>query len=186
MKQYEAVFKALGLEDGTKIRFNDAKYYDGESHIVDYEKGLVSPWQEFNILSHWIENLIEGDYTLYTPKPKTIYDLKEGDCYYSIDVENLNKRIAIGNAFLTEEEAKLELQKREVEAIMKKYAKPFAYGEYNHCLTSGEDDIYVEQRIYTKTQGTYFFEKEIAKKVIKEIGEERLKAYFKGELYVEN
>lgn len=130
-------------------------------------------------------------------KPKTVWDFKIGDEYYYIDYygeiksvfneccdEDVNI-IEIGNAFLTEEEAKHEVERRKCEAILLKYGtrdmrslgdinahKYFiVYNNYYH-------EISISFNQSANSQGTIYFEsEELAQKAIKEVGEERLKKY---------
>lgn len=126
-------------------------------------------------------------------KPKTIWGLGINDEkeYYSIasdgeiiqfifnDVFDEDNR-DMGNAFLTKEEAELERERRKIEAIMRKYSKPFEYDE---------DNWYIEYSHYSKHIGIdalyeydcgiiYFESEEIARDVINKIGEDRLKKYW--------
>ena len=129
---------------------------------------------------------------LVKPKPKTVWDLEE-DIYYFInpnggvyscrwvaDEQDLSRR-ENGNAFLTYDEAKFELERRKCEAIMLKYGRrTFKYGKHNHFIVIFDERMIIEssfnlQIIY---QGTIYFDtEELAQKAIDEIGEERLKKY---------
>ena len=76
-------------------------------------------------------------------KPKTVYDLTDGDKYWVVGCDGaingctfLNghtdeKIISIGSAFLTEEEAKYEVKCREVYTQLKKYSYDFSYEEWH-------------------------------------------------------
>lgn len=126
-------------------------------------------------------------------KPKTIWDLKIEDCekYYCIDsdgaivqhmfnesFDEVNREI--GNAFLTREEAEFEKERRKIEAILRKYSRPFKSGEDNWYIEYNYDS----NKIYCycnwdSSIGVSFFEsREIAQQVIDEIGEDRLKKYW--------
>ena len=130
-------------------------------------------------------------------KPKTVWDLKDGDEYYYIDYygeiksvfneccdEDLNI-IEIGNAFLTEEEAKHEVERRKCEAIMLKYGTRniMSLGDINaHKYFIVYNNYYHEISISfyqsTNSQGTIYFESvELAEKAIEEVGEDKLKKY---------
>ena len=96
------------------------------------------------------------------------------DSYIDEDVGN------IGNAFLTEKEAEFELERRKIEAIMRKHSRPFKYSdnnyyiEYDHILKHINIDF-----LHTYNWGVPYFESErMAQKVIDEIGEDRLKKYW--------
>lgn len=126
--------------------------------------------------------------------PKSIWDLeiKGGKEYYRIEasggIEDSYFEATYdeyvreaGNAFLTVEEAEFEVERRKIEAIMRKYSRPFKNNGDNYCLhfyncisiSAGYNTAY--------NYGVPYFEtKEIAQKVIDEIGEDRLKKYWFG------
>ena len=130
---------------------------------------------------------------LVKPKPKTVWDLKDGDEYWYIIINN-NDNYATwngnawdltvresGNIFLTKKEAEFELERRKCEAIMLKYGRrTFKYGKHNHFIVIFDERMIIEssfnlQIIY---QGTIYFDtEELTQKAIDEIGEERLKKY---------
>lgn len=127
-------------------------------------------------------------------KPKTIWDLKkeDGKEYYVLWADGSAGRLIfnsqddevlreIGNAFLTREEAEFELERRKIEVIMRKYSKPFEKGGDNYFLY-----LYNCTSIRGSFNSTFnyglpcFASEEIALKVVKEIGENRLKKYWFG------
>ena len=130
---------------------------------------------------------------LVKPKPKTVWDLEYGDKYYCLDnagninyitwhedAYNLFQR-EIGNAFLTYDEAKIELERRKCEAIMLKYGRrTFKYEDDNFLLRFNNADkkVFVEVWRTCQFQGSIYFDtEELTQKAIDEIGEERLKKY---------
>lgn len=126
---------------------------------------------------------------------KSIWDLDtvDGEKYYCLfsdgDIDKLvfnakhdKQARDIGNAFLTREEAEFELERRKIEAIMRKYSQPFTpgFGDWYICYNYGSGDIYFDY-IYNVDYGIPYFEsREVAQKVIDEIGEDRLKKYWFG------
>ena len=130
---------------------------------------------------------------LVKPKPKTIWDLKEGDTYYHISANfgvlpsvwyndaPSNLRRNLGTAFLTEKEAEMEFCREVCETIMMKYGRrTFKYKDDNYSLQfdNTSKKVYVEVWHTCQFQGSIYFDtKELAKKAINEIGEERLKKY---------
>lgn len=127
--------------------------------------------------------------------PKTIWDLdvKDRDKYYCLYSHgyissNIFEGISgectrdMGNAFLTREEAEFERERRKIEAVMKKYSRPFTKKERNYCIYYNYDfDRVVIDVYYSVSDGVPYFESEkIALKVIDEIGEDRLKKYWFG------
>lgn len=154
--------------------------------IENYSKELqYLPYSEIENLQALLEDIKD--------KLKTIWDLdiEDGEEYYGIESDgeiiqymftqafDKNTR-DMGNAFLTKEEAELERERRKIEAIMRKYSKPFEYDE---------DNWYIEYSHYSKHIGIdalyeydcgiiYFESEEIARDVINKIGEDRLKKYW--------
>ena len=132
-------------------------------------------------------------------KSKTVWDLKEEDEYYYIDMcgdvdittfsnstrHADEKIIEVGNAFLTEEEAKHEVERRKCEAILLKYGtrdminigginarKYFiVYNNYHNVISISFNQC-------AQSQGTIYFKSaKLARKAIEECGEDRLKKY---------
>ncbi|MGP1402581.1 MAG: hypothetical protein ACTTKY_00335 [Catonella sp.] len=128
-------------------------------------------------------------------KPKSIWDLdvKDRDKYYCLYSHgyissNIFEGISgectrdMGNAFLTREEAEFERERRKVEAVMKKYSRPFKDEEDNYYMVYDIRHNSIEFGVnFCICNGLPYFEsKEIAEKVIDEIGEDRLKKYWFG------
>lgn len=128
-------------------------------------------------------------------KTKTIWDFNTNDRnnYYYIDevgclrVDKFNEgyfeiRRDFGNAFLTEEDAEFERERREVEAILKKYSRPFKSGEYNYVVVCDTENNMMLVRVaqFHNSGSPVFANKEVAEKAIDEIGKVRLKKYWFG------
>lgn len=88
----------------------------------------------------------------------------------------------MGSAFLTEEEAEFERERRKVEAILRKYSRPFKSGEYNYVVVCDTENnmmlVQVAQFHYSGTP--VFASREVAEKVVDEIGKVMLKKYWFG------
>ena len=127
-------------------------------------------------------------------KSKTIWGLETKDSkeYYRIEASGFiesscfnatyDKYVReVGNAFITREEAEFEIERRKVEAILRKYSRPFRDGEKNCYLYYRHNNIIDTGVVYEINPGIPLFEtKEIALKVIEEIGHDRLKKYWFG------
>ena len=128
-------------------------------------------------------------------KPKSVWDLKavDGDRYYYIsleggigeDVFNTIRDSWIrskGDAFLTREEAEFELERRKIEAIIRKHSKPFEAGKPNYALVYNHSSktTIVDYYRFMDYSSPCFESEEIAQKVIDEIGKERLEKYWFG------
>lgn len=126
-------------------------------------------------------------------KPKNIWDLKteDGEEYYSIESDGkiiqymFNEAFDedtrdIGNAFLTREEAEFEKERRKIEAILRKYSRPFKSGEYNYVVVCDAENNMMLVRVsqFHNAGGPVFANKEVAEKVINEIGKNRLKKHW--------
>lgn len=124
---------------------------------------------------------------------KSVWDLKkeDGEKYYCIDsdgaivqhmfdesFDEVNRDM--GNAFLTREEAEFEFERRKVEAIMKKYSRPFKSGEFNYHIEYDYGDNTLDIGVYRRISVgiPYFESEEIVQQVIDKIGEDRLKKYW--------
>lgn len=128
---------------------------------------------------------------------KSIWDLKIADRekYYRLysegDVAKLSfdgyydeKSREAGNAFLTEEEAEFEKERRKIETILRKYSRPFKKEEqnwylyYSYNIIDNSIDTGV---VYEINPGVPLFEtKKIALKAMEEIGHDKLKKYWFG------
>ena len=95
------------------------------------------------------------------------------------------------NYFQTREQAELEVEKILVRRILEDIARRLNKGQkfdwYNsrqlkHCITLCHDNITTSPNFIYKTQGTiYCLDKNFKDIAIREIGEERLKKYLRGE-----
>ena len=153
----------------------------------DIRKLIDDNWED--VKEYIVEKLEAGQ------KPKTIWDLDirdseryhyinfNGDIYSSYFNDIFDKHIRIiGNAFLTKEEAEFELERRKVEAIIRRYSRPFKLNESNYVIKHNAKFKTVEIGFFSTADCgiPYFESEEIAIKVINEIGEERLIKYWFG------
>lgn len=153
----------------------------------DIRKIVEENWEDIKAL---VIEKAEAD-----QKSKTIWGLKkeDGEDYYRLysdgDIEQVvfytdydEQARDIGNVFLTREEAEFEKERRKVEAIMRKYSSCFKSGEYNYCIEYYHSNNTLNICCYSVTNYgiPYFKTREIAQKVIGEIGEDRLKKYWFG------
>lgn len=138
---------------------------------------------------------------LEKPKPKTVWDLKEGDEYWYVDIygdvfrgvwSSPNNADALrrdqGNVFLTKEEAKFEKKKCEIYTKVKKYAYEFSKEEwedssiqkwfvsYIYC----DDKLHFDWRAQQKTNDLYFRSKRNIQAAINEVGERDFIRYYLG------
>ena len=133
----------------------------------------------------------------YVEKPKTVWDLKEGDTYYTVDIdgsvikerwrdEDYEKSYRnSGNVFLTEEEAEFEVERRKVEAQMLRFGghRKYDYERNNFCFSYDQekDSVYIYLADFSSAwqpgQGIYFSKRENAEKALIEIGEDKIIKY---------
>ena len=185
-------------EEGEKIKNS----YDGESFLkFHFTENLEFKSELINLIcTKLILSLMLGRCKIekIPQKPKSVWDLKHGDEYYYIDMcGNVDrttfgngaywadkKMIEFGNAFLTEEEAKHEVERRKCESILLKYGTRdlMSLGDktkkYYIMYNYNSDKIEICIHYYLGLQGTINFKtEELAQKAIEEVGEDRLKKY---------
>ncbi len=132
--------------------------------------------------------------------PKTVYDLKYGDSYFSLtalgtimpaiwhNVDSDWNRERIGNVFLTEEDAKFAIERLEVIAELKKYAKEFSDEEWEKTnlpkyylyFDCNNYVISIGSMCFSKRNDIYFETEEKAQEAIEAVGEDRVKKYYLG------
>ena len=162
-------------------------------------------------LSEYIEKYGDCDVTdeidkciVKVPKtvyePKTIYDLKYGEEYFFLtesgivqggiwrdDMISLSM-LSIGNMFLTEEDAEFAIERLEVIAELKKYAKEFSDEEWlnqsivKHYIIFDYEDhvINIGYVCFTKVSDIYFESEEKAQEAIEAVGKNRVEKYYLG------
>lgn len=160
----------------------------------DIRKLIDDNWEDIK------ELVIEKAEAEQKLKPKTIWDLETKDRkeYYRIEASGFIEDSCFnaiydkyvretGNAFLTREEAEFEVERRKVEAIMRKYSRPFKDckvfkpDDTNYCIECDYNNMLDIGSYRNVNFGVPYFEsREIAQKIIGEIGEDRLKKYWFG------
>lgn len=129
-------------------------------------------------------------------KPKTVWDLKNKDNYWYINDYNGNVRATwdnvmidnyrrnMGNCFLTEKEAKFEVERRKIEAILLKYGRrEFKYSVRNYYFFYDHEDKLIRKTIVDccQSQGIIYFDnEELCQQAIDEAGEDNIKKYIFG------
>lgn len=156
-------------------------------------------------LSEYIEKYGDCEVTEEIDKcivkaPKTVYDLKHGDRYFSLIPSGIVQggtwtnaggdfsRRRIGNIFLTLEDAQFARERLEVIAELKKYAKEFSDEEWRngrlrkYCIEFDTEDHVVRicESYFMKNAGIYFESEVKAKEAIVAVGEDRIKKYYLG------
>ena len=91
-------------------------------------------------------------------------------------------RYELGNVFKTKEEAEFRFEQIKVEAVLKRFARHFVVDKGNFMLRYDHyrNEILIEDFGFIQFSNIYFPTKEIAKKAIDTIGEERIKKYYFG------
>ena len=169
----------------TVIKFNSYHFEENEYwYDVSYDGEVLIKKESF--LKPYIE------------KPKTVWDLEEGDTYYSIygngnvssekkwfDDDYENNYREIGNCFLTKEEAETEVERRKIEVKMLrlggrrniKICNDNYYITYDHKTRN----LAYLNRNWMHSQGIIFFDTYVdVDKAVKAIGEDRIKKYIFG------
>ena len=160
--------------------------------LQEMESNLRSLQKQATVLEKAIEEFKKNS------KPKTIYDLRDGDKYWVVGYDGaingctfLNaytdeKIISIGSAFLTEEEAKYEVKCREVYTQLKKYSYDFSYDEwhdvniikYRMYFDTHTKEINIDLTHSLMSSFLYFKSKKDIQVAIKEIGKENIIKYY--------
>lgn len=131
---------------------------------------------------------------LKKPKPKTIWDLEKGDHYIYVDGmgnpgnhnylfdSTLPCAREVGNAFLTQEEAEQDIERRKVETLLLKHGgrRWFKKGGSNWMLCLDVNNLASRYLADEPLQGAIYFDShEKAVKACEEIGNKRtVKALF--------
>lgn len=137
---------------------------------------------------------------LEKPRPKTVWDLKDGDKYFYIDSvggfpnmtwNNDEYDVLIrnqGNVFLTKEEAEFEKKRREVYTTVKRYAHEFSKEEWNDtkinkyyaCYNYKDHSIIKGFNSHVSNSKLYFQSIKDIDIAIAAVGEEDFKKYYLG------
>ena len=170
------------VENILSYRFSDKNYIYDVSPLDEDDS-----WREF----------AESRLTPYIKKPKSVWDLKEGDTYYTVDIdgsvikerwrdEDYEKSYRnSGNVFLTEEEAEFDLERRKIEVQMLRFGghRKYDYERNNFCFSYDQekDSVYIYLADFSSAwqpgQGIYFSKRENAEKALIEIGEDKIIKY---------
>lgn len=101
-----------------------------------------------------------------------------------IDGEEDEKRLSIGNAFHTKEEAEFALEKLKVIHELKSFAKPKDrrwdnnHPHYFISYNNLKKEIWVDDYFWCSKHDIYFDTTETVQKAIKAVGEDRIKKYY--------
>lgn len=184
--------KANGVISITKSDENVIMWHDGDFSLqgstinVRWFKGF--DWME-NGETMYVQMLLD-----MSKKTKTVWDLKDGDTYYFVDVygdvwdsawhdERIQThRRSQGNMFLTKEEAEFEAKRREVVTKVRKYTRPFKSNEFNWCPYWRSEGNSIQYYVFETCMCNmdYFDSKELIRKAIDEVGEDDFKKYYLG------
>lgn len=184
MKRYKLLKALPNWEAGTKfILKEDWNLYgtkNGKEVMVYSSKTLKE--LGFLDLEEWIEET--------TPRPKSIWDLKDWDYFWYIfkndiyedtifDLEFFqNNYLEVWNAFLTEKEAKQELMKRQAIQRVKKYClennlnTEYKTWRTEICATKYWDIRLQSVENYFVPNPIWYFHKNIANKILEKFAED--------------
>lgn len=172
---------------GTVIKFN-SYHFDENEYLYD--------------VSYDGEKLIKKESFLepYAEKPKSVWDLKEGEeCYWLTLTGHIYNGIwggsglsigirDTGGCFLTREEAECDIERRKVETEMLRLGgrREFKNGENNYYIVCDFDSSHFAIRIFNnKSDGfapmtIYFDSAKECRNAIETIGEDRIRKYIFG------
>ena len=119
---------------------------------------------------------VEDDYWYVNGDAETMLAVWYGDDYDK-------GRLSIDNVFKTRNQVDFVAEKLKVEAELRKFSRPFKYGDWNFEIlwNNHENNIELDWSGYVVRQSVIYFESgEIAEKAIESVGEERIKKYIFG------
>ncbi|MGN8807776.1 hypothetical protein ACTNED_00690 [Absicoccus porci] len=175
-------------DKGQVVRVRDYNFDDNEyTYIVKLDEEFIGE-EPF---------IIEFEYNLEPCQepPKTVWDLEEGDTYYSIygngnvsseekwfDNDYENNYREIGNVFITREEAEFEAERRKIETEMLRLGgrRNFKFDGDNYGIfyCEGINVVLFHLAMY---QGIIYFDtRKEAEDAIEHIGKDRIKKYIFG------
>lgn len=160
-------------------------------------KDLIEQYGEYDV-EEWFEIGTDGvadekAIKLKKPKPKTVWDLEDGDQCIYIDafgkitggclwneVPQDERARDVGNIFLTKEEAEKDVERRKVETLLLKHGgrRWFKEDTPNYFIRTHENGLLLtfDWTNHSPLQGVIYFDTEKqAEKAIEEIGEERIR-----------
>lgn len=187
-------FYIVNLQGYRIEKFKDDRFHFGVSMFL-FKKGTVL--SQDDVLCELLLGSLKIEKIPH--KPKSVWDLKNGDEYYYINMlcgvtrttfsndtyDTDKKIIEVGNAFLTREEADHEAERRKCEAVLLKYGTMdlMSFGDkytkkYYIQYDYDVNKIMILKHYYIGIQGVINFKtQELAQKAIEEVGEDRLKKY---------
>lgn len=147
-------------------------------------KELVEKYGEYEVSDELIAQFKK-------PNPETVWDLKNGNKCYYIDVfgdiedtggylSPLSEAIDMGIVFLTKEEAEKDVERRKVETLLLKHGgrRWFKNGKENWFITF-DRSVGFFRYVYTirdQRQGMIYFDtEEELTEAVEQIGEDRIK-----------
>lgn len=191
------------------MQIKDPKFKEGQK-VRDIEDGTIFTLININSYGfdydeYWYDLECDG-LTWTRPEsklepcnepPKTVWDLKKGDTYYTVDIdgsvikerwrdEDYEKSYRnSGNVFLTKEEAEDEIERRKIEAEMlrlggkRKTEQGKANWFFEYRPSSGGIEILWSS--YETDQGVIYFDsEEKAEEAVEIIGKDKIKKYIFG------
>ena len=182
--------KVIEHTDKTKIgQVYIAYNFDTDFELVEEKK--MSTLEE---LETKIKELASEIEKLKAEKENEPWKPKDGDKYWLISHNGYVVQVrwmgdeaeddiyAIGNVFRTQEEAEFRAEQLKVEAELRRFARPFKNGGKNYMLQYllNGDKIVITYFEVSQCGNVYFPSKEIARKAIDTVGEDRIKKYYFG------
>ena len=183
--------KVIEHTDKTKI----GQVYIAYNLDTDFELVEEKEMDKIEELENKINELASEIEKLKAEKENEPWKPKDGEWYWYIDdgvdpctarwssgYSHHENRYVIGNVFKTKEEAEFRAEQLKVEAELRRFARPFKSDSENYTL--GYRHLYdkIEITFFETIQcgNLYFPSKEIAKKAIGTVGEDRIKKYYFG------
>lgn len=192
------------------MQIREPKFKLGE-RVIDKDGNVITVIKfnsyHFENNEYWYDVSYDGEVIIkkesflkpFVEKPKTVWDLEEGEECYSLTIcgnvhhgfwDGSSSSIAIrelGELFLTKEEAEFEVERRKIETEMIRLGgrREFKNGENNYHIVCDFDTHYSIVVFNNKVDGfapmtIYFDSAKECRNAIETIGEDRLRKYIFG------
>ena len=192
------------------MQIREPKFKLGE-RVIDKDGNVITVIKfnsyHFENNEYWYDVSYDGEVIIkkesflkpFVEKPKTVWDLEEGEECYSLTIcgnvhhgfwDGSSSAIAIrelGELFLTKEEAEFEVERRKIETEMIRLGgrREFKNGENNYHIVCDFDTHYSIVVFNNKVDGfapmtIYFDSAKECRNAIETIGEDRLRKYIFG------
>ena len=174
-------FTKMSKSEWNELGVNDTNAHFEEVVIMNAQDEIKALKQRITELEQQVEQ--EKDFPQYEEDYWYVDNDTEvrGMVWYGDDYDQ--GRVSINNVFKTKDQAEFAAEKLRVEAELRKFSRPFKYGDWNFEIlwNNHENNIELDWSGYVVRQSVIYFESgEVAEKAIESVGAERIKKYIFG------